>query len=627
MKKIRLSDRIRYAFDNLMAKGAIAQIITLAIFTLITVGLFAIVVWVTNLSPEENYFEQFWAYLALTLEAETLTGSHWLLRISTFIVTMVAIFITSILIGLLSTSIEGKIEDLRKGRSHVIENGHTVILGWTPAIFPIISELVIANENRKKAAIVILGEKDKVEMEEEIHDKVGNTGKTRVVCRTGNPMNMTDLDITSLNTSRSIMVLGTDEEDPDLGVIKTLLAITNNPNRRSNLYHIVAEINNRKNLQVAKIAGHDEVEFVLLNEILSRITAQTSRQSGLSIAYVELLDFGGDEIYYKNEPSLAGLSFSEALMAYEDSTLIGLMSADGQPKLNPPMDTIIGAEDKVIAISEDDDTIHVSGKTSFSIQENQIVPYKQSLAKSENIIILGFNWRAPMIINELDAYVAPQSKLTIVTNFPDAEELIKWHCRNTKNLKIKFIKADSTDRETLDELPFKDHHNVILLSSTGLMTAERADARTLISLLHLRDIKEKMGYPITIVSEILDVRNQTLAEVAQADDFVVSDRLISLMLTQISENKDLAAIFEDILDLDGSEIYIKPITKYLKTGTPVNFYTAVESAKRCNQVAIGYRIASLAKDSEQSFGVFLNPKKSEQIIFSEDDQLIVLAEE
>ena len=38
---------------------------------------------------------------------------------------------------------------------------------------------------------------------------------------------------------------------------------------------------------------------------------------------------------------------------------------------------------------------------------------------------------------------------------------------------------------------------------------------------------------------MLDVRNRELAEVTQADDFIVSDKLVSLMLAQVSENKDL----------------------------------------------------------------------------------------
>ena len=40
-----------------------------------------------------------------------------------------------------------------------------------------------------------------------------------------------------------------------------------------------------------------------------------------------------------------------------------------------------------------------------------------------------------------------------------------------------------------------------------------------------------------------DVRNRELAEVTRTDDFVVSNKLVSLMLAQASENEHLAAIF------------------------------------------------------------------------------------
>ena len=64
-----------------------------------------------------------------------------------------------------------------------MESDHTVILGWSPLVFPIISELIIANANRRRACIVVLGDRDKIEMEDEIREKVGPTGKTRIVCR------------------------------------------------------------------------------------------------------------------------------------------------------------------------------------------------------------------------------------------------------------------------------------------------------------------------------------------------------------------------------------------------------------------------------------------------------------
>ena len=89
----------------------------------------------------------------------------------------------------------------------------------------------------------------------------------------------------------------------------------------------------------------------MAGDLIARIAAQTCRQAGLSIVYTELLDFDGDEIYFANLPELAGRTFGEALLAFEDSALIGLRPAGGRPTLNPPMDTIIAAGDEVIAIS------------------------------------------------------------------------------------------------------------------------------------------------------------------------------------------------------------------------------------------------------------------------------------
>ena len=54
-------------------------------------------------------------------------------------------------------------------------------------MFSIVSELSIANANQRRAAIVVLGARDKVEMEEALRERVGDTGPTRVVCRSGDP--------------------------------------------------------------------------------------------------------------------------------------------------------------------------------------------------------------------------------------------------------------------------------------------------------------------------------------------------------------------------------------------------------------------------------------------------------
>jgi ion channel POLLUX/CASTOR len=86
----------------------------------------------------------------------------------------------------ITTGMGRKLEELRRGRSTVLEHGHTLILGWSAKIFTVISELSIANENQSRRVIVVLGDEDKVTMEEAIRARVPDTHGTRIVCRTGN---------------------------------------------------------------------------------------------------------------------------------------------------------------------------------------------------------------------------------------------------------------------------------------------------------------------------------------------------------------------------------------------------------------------------------------------------------
>lgn len=626
MKRISISDRIRYAFDNTMSKGTIALIGWLALLSAVVVLIISVIVWILKINSEVYFLDQIWTYIMVTLEASDTAAGPWSLRLTSLALVLTSIFVISTLIGVLTSGIEGKIEELQKGRSKVIEVNHTVILGWTEQVFSIISELVVANSNQKKPRIVVLGGKDKVEMEDEIRNKVGPTGNTKVICRSGNPMEPSDLDISSLKTSKSIIILSPDDGDPDSTVIKTLLAVTNDPNRRQEPYHIVAEIQNPRNLEVARIAGRDEVESILTGDLIARIAAQTCRQSGLSVVYTELLDFGGDEIYFQEEPTLVGKVYGDALTSYEDSAIFGIRSKDGPLSLNPPMDTIIRKGDQMIAISEDDETVRVSDDRNLGVDTSLFRTSRSIVSESEHTLILGWNWRAPLIIRELDHYVARGSTIRIVTDLSDAQASLNQICESLENQSCSFQHGDTTDRHILEELALEDIDRVILIPYADIMDKQHADARTLITLLHLRDISDIKGYGFSIVSEMLDIRNRNLAEITRADDFIVSDRLISLILSQISENKELSAVFADLFDPEGSEIYLKPASNYVALGVQINFYTIIESAKLKGETAIGYRKNTDALDANESYGVKINPQKSKYVVYEEEDKIIVLAE-
>jgi voltage-gated potassium channel Kch len=633
MSKIRWTQRLQYKFHNTFAKGTIALIGWLALASAGMILVASVVVKLSGALPEDTEDLSIpriaWMSLMRTLDAGTMGGDQG----DTFFLAMMlavtfgGIFVVSTLIGVLTSGIEGQIDEIRKGRSLVCEEDHTVVLGWSPQVFSIVRELCAANESMGGAAIAILGDKDKVEMEDELRDKIEDLRGSWVVCRTGNPIDPDDVGIVNPNDSRSVIVLAPeDAHNPDSHVIKTILALTNNPGRRNEPYHIVAEIRDPKNLEPARLVGGDEATYIAVEELISRITVQTCRQSGLSVVYTELLDFDGDEIYLEEIPELVGKTFADSLFAFQTCAVLGVARADGVTQVMPPQDQVIEKGDRLILVAEDDSKVSVGGPGRDAVDEESIVDRQPAPPEPEQTLILGWNRRGPSIVRELESYVAPGSEVVIVADVDDVAASIAEGSGKLEKLILTTRKGDTTDRRTLDSLDIGRFEHVITLSYSETLDVQEADARTLITLLHVRDIVSRLDAKVSIVSEMLDVKNRQLAEVTRADDFIVSDRLVSLMLSQLSEEKALQPVFQDLFDPAGAEIYLKSAADYVTIGDQINFYTVLESARRKGEVAIGYRIAALSQDAEKMYGVRVNPDKVARVAFRKADKIIVLAE-
>jgi len=625
------SARLRYEFDKSMSAGPIALIGWLAVLSLLVILVAGAIITLLRIAPEggevPGFIEASWEALMRTLDSGTMGGdTGWGFRIVMLAVTIGGIFIVSTLIGVLSTGIESKLDELRKGRSQVLESDHTIILNWSPSIFDIIGELVVANKSRRKPRIVIMSIRDKVEMEDEIAAKVPNLGNTRIICRHGDPTDLYDLTLTSPQTARSIIVLSPEQgedhtDDVDSRVIKTILALVNDPRRRPAPYRIAAEIRHAENADVARVVGGKEVQLVLADDLIARIVVHSSRQSGLSAVYSELLDFDGCEIYTLDQPDLVGNVFGDSLMAYESSTLIGLCAADGSVTLNPPMDTIIEPGTRAIIIAEDDAAVRIS-TANISVDADSIRAAIAHPDLPERTLILGWNRRAKVIAYELSRYVAPGSVLAIAADTPDLDAEVAALSIASDNLSVAYGRVDTTSRTALEGLDIPSYDHVLVLGYSDLMAAQPTDTRTLVTLLHLRKIADAAGIHINVVSEMIDVRNRELAEVTRADDFVVSNRLVSLMLAQASENDQLAAIFAELLDEEGSEIYMRRAEDYIALGPAINFYTITEAARTRGEVAIGYH---RPRPGASAGGIVVNPLKSQALDYVQGDRLIVLA--
>jgi voltage-gated potassium channel Kch len=635
MRKVTLFDKFKYWFDNLMAKGAIVLILWLMLTSLLVVLISSASMKLTAQVLEDSRGDQgsfsdlFWMNLGTVLQpglAEE--GGSWTFKLENFTVAMMGILLVSTLIGLITAGIEERLQQLRKGRSFVLEQNHTIILGWSSQIFTVVAELVVANANQRRPVIAILGDADKVEMEDQLREQVKDLKNTRLVIRSGSATEPNDLDLVNPYSARSIILLPPETDSPDGAVLKTLLALTKNLPPTQHTCQIVTSLQDVRNRSVAKMIGKDKVTIVMVNDLLARLTVQTSLQPGLSSVYTELFDFDGDEIYFKAEPGLTGKTFADALFAYADSSAIGLHKAHGPTLLNPPLTTPIEAGDRLAVISADDDTIRLTEMPPQAIAEEAILAQTHHRGiQQRQILLLGWNHRAPFILAELGRYVAPGSSVTVVDEMEETlwRQEVLWE--ESSNLRIQYQNGDTSSRTVLESLDIPSYTQILVLSPSKLHTTQEADERTLFTLLHLRNLCEQLHCTVSITSEMMDTRNRKLAAVTQTDDFVVSQQMVSLLLAQISENPQLNDLFDDLLDVDGSEIYLKPIGEYVHTQQPLNFYTLVEAARRHNETAIGYRLMRHSSNPERQYGVKLNPNKVEKIQFTPDDFLIVLAED
>ena len=595
------------------------------------IAIASLVLVVAQIAPEggepRNFIEAAWEALMRTLDSGTMGGDEgWGYRIVMLLVTLAGIFVVSALIGVLSSGLEAKIVELRKGRSRVLETGHTIILNWSPSIVDIISELAIANIGRKGSRVVILADRDKVEMEDEIAAKQPKLHGTRVIVRSGDPCALNDLAIVNLDTAKSIIVLAPEGDDPDAQVIKTVLAITNGPERRAEPYDVVAEIREARNAELARSVGGSEVQIVLADDLISRILVQSTRQSGLSAVFSELLGFEGSEIYTAKADSVIGMTFGDALGVFDRGTLIGFCD-DTSVYVSPGMDRVMKPGERVVVIAEDNSAIRARPKDRGAVDASALSAQTAMKERPERILMLGWNRRGPSIAHELSRFVLAGSSLTIAADCTPFEAEVSPLVGRFPNLAISQTLMDATREAALRSLDIGSYDHIIVLGYTDSMSAQSADTRTLVTLLQIRRLADAAGKYVNVVSEMADSRNRALAEVTRADDFVVSNQLVSLMLAQASENRFLSAIFAELLDEKGSEVYIRPAADYVALDRPVNFYTVIEAARRRGEVAIGYKQAVTDMGARKMGGVVVNPTKQELRTYRAGDSVVVIARE
>ncbi|MFD3546687.1 NAD-binding lipoprotein [Streptomyces sp. NPDC058655] len=633
--------RLQYQFDNLVSRGTTALIGWLVLACLgAVVPASVVLVWTDPQPPAtlSGRLEAVWVSVGQTLKIGGAVGSP-LYVLASVLLALVALLFVSTLVSIITTGINQRILELRLGYSTVLEAQHTVLLGWSDQVFPVIAELVTANSNRPRATVAVLAPKDKVEMEEEIGARTTATGTTRIVCRSGCTTDPAVLARVSPQTAKAVLVLPPGEDDGDTHVVKTLLAL-NAVEPGPGGAVVVAAVRDARNHVTAALAAGPRGRVLAIDEIIARLLVQTAREPGLSLVYQELLDFEGDEFYTVPAGALAGRPFGEALLAFTESSAVGLLREGDAVALNPDPGTTVLAGDRIIVIAADDDAAVPQDAAPF-VDEEAVVTARAELPAPERLLLLGWNRRAHLVVEQLASYVSAGTRLDVVAPGDEATRRDAYDISAAQgHLEVAFHTGDTTDPGVLERLDVPSYDSVIVIGDSGptpgggpaagaapaLTPGTAADDRTLVTLLHLRAIEEATCRDISLTTEMSDDRNRLLAPAREGADFIVSGRLISLLMAQISESPYLAGLFDELFRAEGNELHLKPAADYVRTGEEVPFATVVASAGRRRECAVGYRLRAEAATGP-AYGVRINPDKRRPVRFTEDDWVIVLAED
>jgi Castor and Pollux protein voltage-gated ion channel component len=332
-----------------------------------------------------------------------------------------------------------------------------------------------------------------------------------------------------------------------------------------------------------------------------------------------MFEYSGDEFYFLEDHGLSGSTYAEAQLAFEAASVVGIIDG-GESKLNPSPETPITAQQTLIVVVEDDSALEGQARSMTEPALNKLGTQTSTDVHPTQALLVGWNQRAPIVLRELDRYAPPGSTLTVLTAYGDPV------VPAFQNLAVTVVKASSTNRAVLEEHVGADLDQIIVLCYDDDLDVQTADSRTLVTLLHVRDILSKLGSETPVVSEMIDDRNRVLASVADVDDIVVSGEIVSLLVTQLSEDGRLEAVFKELLGAEGSEIYLRPAEWYVEPGDDVSWATVVAGAARRNETALGLKSALLA-EPEMKFGVVVNPPKSQTYTIGAGDAVVVLAED
>ncbi|WVZ19375.1 hypothetical protein V8G54_006697 [Vigna mungo] len=462
-ERVSLNKQIAYRVDVFLSVYPYAKPLVLLVATLLLILLGGLALFGVTTEDLAHCLWLSWTYVADSGNHASSQGIGP--RLVAISISFGGMLIFAMMLGLVSDAISEKFDSLRKGKSEVVEQNHTLILGWSDKLGSLLNQLAIANESLGGGTVVVMAERDKEEMELDIAKMEFGFKGTSVICRSGSPLILADLKKVSVSKARAIIVLAEDgnADQSDARALRTVLSLTGV--KEGLRGHIVVELSDLDNEVLVKLVGGDLVETVVAHDVIGRLMIQCARQPGLAQIWEDILGFENCEFYIKRWPQLEGMQFEDVLISFPAAIPCGIKVATygGKIILNPDDSYVLQEGDEILVIAEDDDTYAPASLPTVwrgSLPKDFVYP-----KSPERILFCG--WRRDMedMIMVLDASLAHGSELWMFNDVPEKEREKKLtdgglDINRLENISLVNRDGNAVIRRHLESLPLESFDSV-----------------------------------------------------------------------------------------------------------------------------------------------------------------------
>lgn len=551
-----ISNYIKYRIDRMLNKGLFYQLMLLVfaiIILLLTVSIFIIVAF--KYPPKQAFWDSLMQFID-TGNISSVEGNTGIV-ITFLLVTFVGVCGWGSLIAMINKALQDRINNLSKGNAFIMEKNHAIILGYGEEALTIVEEFIMA----KVKTIIILSEHN-VDVIRKRVSFIKGYKNTNIIIREGTTSRIENIKLLNIGKSSSISIINNDDTE-SLNILLALKKIIEEDeiDKKINICVLVHE---EDTIEIIKsIEDKNFVIHVIYKyEILYKLIAQSIIYTGLSNVYEDLFSNDGNIFCIENEHNFEDYSFKDAALKYLDKgmILLGITKEDRSQLLIPNYDYVIKKENRLVFLSRNDNDDSVKEYPNI---KPSIIKYKN------NILLICEEKRYVEIIKEISEYIENHS----IT-------MLSYDSIKSERNKYKFI---------LEKLKKENTTKIVLISEDNI-----TDVKSINVLLIIRQIIRKENLNIAILSLLNSIQKRNLIYSDDVRDFIVSGKLIGMLMAQASLSSNILYIFCGLLSKNGKDIIMSPYADYFnesKSFKDVYLYfiqkkTILIGVKRYNDVIL-----------------------------------------